>query len=150
MVQGIEHTAIASPDPERLAQWYVDHLNFTINYRSANSRTHFVKAPDGSMIEIIESKGDAIRPSGMRDAGIRHMAMLVTDFAAAHERLKELGVNFLPTRRRSAAIRRFSSPTATATFCICCIANDRWDSVHLLYTATREVVSTFWTQMLSG
>ena len=57
MVKGIEHTAIASPDPERLAQWYVDHLGFADQLRSANSRTHFVKAPDGSMIEIIESKG---------------------------------------------------------------------------------------------
>ena len=95
MVQGIEHTAIASPDPARLAKWYVDHLNFTINYKSANSSTHFVKAPDGSMIEIIESKGDAMRPPAMRDAGIRHMAMLVSDFEAAYARLKELGVTFL-------------------------------------------------------
>jgi glyoxylase I family protein len=95
MVQGIEHTAIASPDPERLAQWYVDHVGFEINYRSGNSRTHFVKAPDGSMIEIIESKGASSGASGMKDPGIRHMALTVTDFPAAHERLKQLGVNFL-------------------------------------------------------
>jgi len=95
MVQGIEHTAIASHDPERLAQWYVDHLGFTINYRSSNSRTHFVKASDGSMIEIIESKGALSSAPGLRDAGIRHMALLVTDFRAAHERLKQLGVSFL-------------------------------------------------------
>jgi glyoxylase I family protein len=95
MVKGIEHTAIASPDPERLAQWYVDHLGFTINYRSNNSRTHFVKASDGSMIEIIESKGVPSASPGMRDAGIRHMALTVADFPAAHERLKQSGVNFL-------------------------------------------------------
>jgi glyoxylase I family protein len=95
MVKGIEHTAIASPDPERLAQWYVDHLEFTINYRSSNSRTHFVRAPDGSMIEIIESKGAPPAAPGLRDAGIRHLALLVTDFPAAHERLKRLQVHFL-------------------------------------------------------
>jgi glyoxylase I family protein len=95
MIQGIEHTAIASPDPARLAQWYVDHLNFTINYRSSNSSTHFVKAADGSMIEIIESKGAPPATPGMRDAGIRHLAMLVNDFDAAHARLKQLGVTFL-------------------------------------------------------
>jgi len=95
MVKGIEHTAIASPDPEKLAQWYVEYLEFTINYRSNNSRTHFVKAPDGSMIEIIESKGAASAPSGMKDPGIRHMALTVTDFPSAHERLKQLGVKFL-------------------------------------------------------
>ena len=31
----------------------------------------------------------------MRDAGIRHLAMLVNDFDAAYARLKELGVTFL-------------------------------------------------------
>ncbi len=95
MVKGIEHTAIASSDPERLARWYVDHLEFTINYHSGSSRTHFVKAPDGSMIEIIESTGTASATPGLRDAGIRHLALLVSDFPAAYDRLKQLGVPFL-------------------------------------------------------
>src|SRR5947208_1065031 len=95
MIKGIEHTAIASPDPERLAQWYVDHLAFTINYRSSNSRTHFVKAADGSMIEIIESQGAASQSPGMKEPGIRHMALTVADFPAAYQRLRELGVTFL-------------------------------------------------------
>lgn len=95
MVQGIEHTAIASADPARLARWYVDHLGFTINYKSANSKTHFVKAPDGSMIEIIESKGAAATAPGMKDPGIRHMALTVADFPAACASLKNLGVGFL-------------------------------------------------------
>jgi glyoxylase I family protein len=95
MIRGIEHTAIASPDPERLAKWYVDHLDFQINYRSSNSKTHFVKAADGSMIEIIESKGASPGVSGMKDPGIRHMAILVTDFDAECARLKEKGVAIL-------------------------------------------------------
>jgi glyoxylase I family protein len=95
MVQGIEHTAIASADPARLARWYVDHLGFTINYRSSSSKTHFVKTPDGSMIEIIESKGSAAAAPAMRDPGIRHMALTVGDFPAACERLRGLGVAFL-------------------------------------------------------
>src|SRR3954453_8347175 len=95
MVKGIEHTAIASPDPERLAKWDVDHLQFQINYKSSNSRTHFVRAADGSMIEIIESKGDLPGPSGMKDPGIRHMAITVTDFEGECRRLREMGVLFL-------------------------------------------------------
>jgi len=94
MVTGIEHTAIASSDPERLARWYVDHLGFVINYKSSNSKTHFVKAPDGSMIEIIESSGPG-QAAGMKDPGIRHMALTVADFAKGCQRLKELGVEFL-------------------------------------------------------
>ncbi len=95
MIKGIEHTAIASPDPERLAQWYVEHLGFAINYQSKSSRTVFVKAPDGSMIEIIEADRAASGPSGMKDPGLRHLALTVDDFPSACERLKQRGIPFL-------------------------------------------------------
>jgi glyoxylase I family protein len=73
MVTGIEHIAIASPDPHRLADWYVEHLDFTINYRSANSKTVFVKAAGGAMLEIIESSGAARAPLDMKGPGLRHL-----------------------------------------------------------------------------
>ena len=44
MVTGIEHVAIASPDPLRLALWYVEHLDFVINYQPSQSKTVFIKA----------------------------------------------------------------------------------------------------------
>jgi glyoxylase I family protein len=95
MVKGIEHTAIASPDPERLAQWYVDTLGFRINYRSKNSRTLFVKSDDGSMIEIIEAGHAASGAFQMNDPGIRHMALTVEDFPGACQALRDRGVKFL-------------------------------------------------------
>ncbi len=95
MIKGIEHTAIASPDPERLAQWYVDHLDFKINYQSKGSRTVFVKASDGSMIEIIEADRPAPGTAGMKDPGLRHMALTVDDFEASCRRLREAGIAFL-------------------------------------------------------
>ncbi len=95
MVKGIEHTAIASPDPHRLAQWYVDNLGFVINYQSKNSRTTFIKAADGTMIEIIEASHPAGGPIQMNDAGLRHLALTVDDFQAACDRLREQGVHFL-------------------------------------------------------
>lgn len=95
MVTGIEHTAIASSNPEQLAHWYVDCLGFTINYQSKNSRTVFVRTPGGSMIEIIEAAGPAAEPAGMKDAGFRHLALAVEDFPAACRRLQEKGVAFL-------------------------------------------------------
>jgi glyoxylase I family protein len=95
MVQGLEHAGVASPDPERLAQWYVDHLGFTINYRSATSTTRFVKAPNGSMLEIIQANDAARPPQNFRDAGIRHLAIAVDDFDAVYDRLKAQGVQFL-------------------------------------------------------
>jgi glyoxylase I family protein len=95
MVTGIEHTAIASSDPLRLAQWYVEHLNFVINFQPAGSRTVFIRAPDGSMIEIIEADAAALPPQRMRDPGLRHLAIAVTDFAAVYARLQAETVKFL-------------------------------------------------------
>ena len=91
MFQGLEHTAIATPDPEKLAKWYVDVLGFHVNYRYAGNV--FVKAPNGSCLEIIPSEGD--RPDEKpKTPGIRHLAIVPDDFDAAYQRLKELGVTF--------------------------------------------------------
>ena len=95
MVTGIEHVAIASPDPLRLALWYVEHLDFVINYQSAQSRTVFIKAADGSMIEIIESAPGTMPADSMNAAGLRHLALTVADFPAVYARLQEKGVHFL-------------------------------------------------------
>jgi len=95
MVTGIEHVAIASPDPLRLALWYVEHLDFVINYQPALSQTVFIKAADGSMIEIIESAPDTTPAAGMNPAGLRHLALTVADFPGTYARLKGKGVRFL-------------------------------------------------------
>jgi len=95
MVTGIEHTAIASPDPERLAQWYVEHLGFVVNHRSTTSRIHFVRASYGSMLEIIEADAPSPGVSGMKDPGLRHLAIAVTDLPSVYQRLKSAGVRFL-------------------------------------------------------
>jgi len=95
MFLGIEHMAIASPNPEKLAQWYVDHLGFHINFAYAGN--YFVKAVNGSIIEIIPAQ-DSRPPQVMennKDAGIRHLAIAVTDFDGAYQHLKSLKVNFL-------------------------------------------------------
>ncbi len=95
MFIGVEHTAIASPNPEKLAQWYVDHLGFHINFAYAGN--FFVKAANGSIIEIIPAEGS--RPPQVmennKNPGIRHLAIAVSDFEAAYQHLKSLNVNFL-------------------------------------------------------
>jgi len=94
MFDGIEHTGIASSNPERLAQWYVDTLGFTINYRSESSRGHFLKAPNGTMIEIILADGELVTPK-IKDPGLRHLAIAVKDFDAALAALREKNVESL-------------------------------------------------------
>jgi glyoxylase I family protein len=92
MFTGLEHTAIASPNPQRLAEWYVQNLGFRINFEYAGN--YFVRAPDGAMLEIIPSEGERA-PQTMKDPGIRHLAVSVADFDAAHEQLRASGVQFL-------------------------------------------------------
>ena len=92
MFTGLEHTAIASPNPQQLAEWYVRHLGFRINFTYDGN--YFVRASDGAMLEIIPSEGDR-PPQKMKDPGIRHLAISVEDFDAAHEQLRASGVQFL-------------------------------------------------------
>jgi len=92
MFLGLEHTAIASPDPKKLADWYVQHLDFRINFTYDGN--YFVRAADGSMLEIIPSAGERA-PQQMKDPGIRHLAVSVADFDSATQELKRRQVNFL-------------------------------------------------------
>lgn len=92
MFKGLEHTAIASPNPEKLAQWYVNHLGFHVNYTYDGN--YFVKAANGSMLEIIPSDG-ARGEQKMKDPGIRHLAIAVDDFDLAYAELKRKQVKFL-------------------------------------------------------
>ncbi len=91
MFSGIEHFAIASPNPKRLADWYVSTLEFEITFEYAGN--YFVQARDGNLVEIIPGEGE--RPdTGMRTPGMRHIAVCVDDFDAGYEQLKSQGVKF--------------------------------------------------------
>ena len=88
---GLEHTAIASPNPKRLADWYVQNLSFVINF--VYDGNYFVKAPNGAMLEIIPAEGPA-PDAQSRTPGLRHLAVAVSDFDAAYMDLKTKGVHF--------------------------------------------------------
>jgi glyoxylase I family protein len=92
MYQGIEHTAIATPDPETLAQWYERTLSFPIVHRYAGNV--FVKASDGTMLEFIPSEGAPVE-TAMKTPGIRHLAIKVGDFDNALQDLEGKGVKII-------------------------------------------------------
>ena len=92
MFAGVEHIAIASSSPGSLAQWYVEHLAFKTIARDGG--THFVKAPNGVVLEIITAKGERTGQE-MQDPGFRHMAIAVSDFDQALAALRGRGVSFL-------------------------------------------------------
>ncbi len=92
MFKGIEHTAIASPDPEKLAGWYVDILGFPVVHRYGGNV--FVRASDGTMLEIIPSQGE--RPeAAVKSPGIRHLAVAVDDFDGGVQDLESKGVEII-------------------------------------------------------
>ena len=92
MFTGIEHTAIASRNPEQLASWYDKMLGFRIAHRYAGNI--FVKAPDGNMIEIIPAEGDPVT-TAMKTPGIRHLAISVEDFESGIEKLTSQGIEII-------------------------------------------------------
>ena len=79
----------------------MERLSFVVNYTSSTSKTVFVKAPNGSMIEIIEANGTPRPPLNLKDPGLRHLAIAVTDFDAVYAGLKANGVSFLAEKATS-------------------------------------------------
>jgi glyoxylase I family protein len=92
MFTGIEHFAIASPNPKRLADWYVASLEFEIAFEYAGN--YFVEARNGGLIEIIPSDGDR-PPSEIKTPGLRHIAISVENFDVGYEQLQKQGVTFV-------------------------------------------------------
>ena len=91
MIEGLEHTAIASANPPALAAWYADTLGFVINYQSSSSA--MLRSQNGYMIEIITAEGDRSAAT-MKTPGMRHMAISVQDFDQVYADLKAKGVSF--------------------------------------------------------
>src|SRR5437867_5593824 len=77
MFHGLEHVAIATPNPGGLAQWYADHLGFRIILERDGK--YFARAANGTLIEFIPGNGAQPEPNPA-DPGIRHLAVQVTDF----------------------------------------------------------------------
>jgi glyoxylase I family protein len=91
MFTGIEHFAIASPNPKRLADWYAANLEFEITFEYAGN--YFVEARNGGLIEIIPAEGE--RPeTTIRTPGMRHIAIAVDDFDTAYKQLIKQDVHF--------------------------------------------------------
>lgn len=90
MIKGLEHAAIASPDPDRLAAWYVEWLDFAVESKSPRSGTYFLRGRNGSRIEVIRAETPAQSPE-MKDAGLRHLALITDEFDVDYARIQASG-----------------------------------------------------------
>jgi len=93
VIKQIEHFAIASSHPRKLAQWYIEHLNFTI-VREIGP-TVYIRDVNGVVLEFVPFETVPLPPK-IRDQGLRHIAFAVDDIEATHRHLAAAGVPFEP------------------------------------------------------
>jgi len=105
MVTGIEHTAIFSADTAQLKNWYMDMFGFTQVYDNGKG-TYFLKAQDGAMIEFVTAEGPGV-DRGAKIAGIRHLAIGVSDFDKMLAKLQAAQVEVVTEPAESRGIRTF-------------------------------------------
>jgi catechol 2,3-dioxygenase-like lactoylglutathione lyase family enzyme len=96
LYRGIEHVALASADTARLARWYTDVLGFAVAWQDGKDPPAFLlKTASGGLLEIIPASQAVSAPLRRDDPGIRHLAIAVDDFDAAHDDLRCKGVTFI-------------------------------------------------------
>ena len=89
---GVDHVAIASGDPARLADWYCEVLGFRCVADNGKERpTRILAGAGGGMIEMMPD--DQTPPPGRElfDRGISHLAIRVTDLDEALVRVRGSG-----------------------------------------------------------
>jgi glyoxylase I family protein len=91
LIKGVEHVAIASQDPHKLADWYIQHLNFAPLLDTG--LTVYIKSPNSVILEFVKADNVPATPQ-IRDAGLRHIAFAVDNLDAAHAQLKSAEVEF--------------------------------------------------------
>ena len=92
-IKGVEHVAIATTNPQNLATWYIQHLNFVLVLDTG--ATVYIKSPNSVILEFVKADNTPALPQ-IRDAGLRHLAFAVNNLEAAHAQLKSAGVEFEP------------------------------------------------------
>ena len=98
---GIDHPSIACYDVQGQIDWYC--RAFGMRVIASNGRTppavvigYGESARGGAMIELMPAADEGPRPETFKrfQPGLRHVALRVSDFDAAHRLLRDLGVSF--------------------------------------------------------
>ncbi|MGA3173976.1 MAG: VOC family protein [Syntrophorhabdales bacterium] len=99
---GFEHTAIAAHDSKALADWYIAVLGLRVVYDSGGTApTYLLMAPDGTVIEILPAESGERTSCAQKEAGLRHLALSVSDFDGALSYLRERGIDGFFDHRQS-------------------------------------------------
>jgi glyoxylase I family protein len=88
---GIDHPAIAAEDVETLSKWYCEVFGYEV-YTRTDKPIYIVKAPDGTLIEIMPKDETARTARTVNTPGWSHLALRVSNFTAAEAALEAKGV----------------------------------------------------------
>jgi catechol 2,3-dioxygenase-like lactoylglutathione lyase family enzyme len=91
----IEHVAFNVGQPQQMANWYIEHLGFSLK-RALNdtAQTHFLADDSGiMMIEIYCNPADQVPDYASMDPLILHLALVSADPAADSARLIAAGAS---------------------------------------------------------
>ena len=98
---GIDHPSIACSDVRKLADWYCRAFGMRVIASNEQEPPALVigygdSISQGAVIELMPIKDPGPEPAslGRFAPGLRHLAFRVSDFDAAHAKLKGLGVAF--------------------------------------------------------
>jgi len=114
MIVGIHHTALSTPDLDRLLRFYVELFGFEVEFdfpwdesNEAFRRTHAVAESAGRVVmisngthrlELFEYRKPVPRPDlperANADLGISHFCFQVTELEKEYERLSAAGMAF--------------------------------------------------------
>jgi len=101
LFRGVDHPSIACSDVATLAGWYCQNLGMRVITNNGMTPPAMILGygndlSDGMLIEMIPAIAPGPAPGSINRLapGLRHLAIRVADFDAAHSRLKELGVKF--------------------------------------------------------
>ena len=91
MIKAMEHIGLCARDPKPLVEWYVSTLGFKVVRALEQNRTYFIRARDGGMLEVYPARHPQ-DPVDNVHAGLRHIALSVTDLEGEVARLRSSGV----------------------------------------------------------
>jgi methylmalonyl-CoA/ethylmalonyl-CoA epimerase len=87
----IQHLAIASQEPEKLADFYKSAFGWQEVRRLDNPRCHGVVLSDGAInISVLKFKQDQIG-RGLEFTGLHHLGVFIDDMAEAEQKCLALG-----------------------------------------------------------
>ncbi len=104
--QRLDHVAIAADNTELMVKWYQRMLGLVVVAQTdpqppSNQATYLVGPPGplgihgGMLMEIMPRNDHVRRPRESHDAGISHVAWVVSDFDAAYAHLVSEGAGFI-------------------------------------------------------